>query len=295
MRHKPGRAAFTLIELIIVIAIMGILAAFLFVAVQQSRAAASRIECQVHLKQIGLALHAYHGNHQTLPPGMSLNIDHGAYPYMSWNIRILPYIEQSSLFRDVQAAYKTNTNFLSPPHRHLRQIVLPIFSCPADPYSSVAETLADGQRVAFTSYLGVEGTDQQKHDGMLFLDSRIRFADVTDGVSNTIMVGERPPSSDGRFGWWYAGWGQQRTGSGEMVLGVRERLSSDEPCEAGPYHFGPGWNGDVCDYLHFWSEHAGGANFLFADGSVRFLSYNTDPIMPALATCAGREVVQVPD
>jgi prepilin-type processing-associated H-X9-DG protein len=109
------------------------------------------------------------------------------------------------------------------------------------------------------------------------------------------MVGERPPSADDHYGWWYAGWGQKQTGSAEMVLGVRERLNSDEPCFGGAYHFGPGSDRDVCDFLHFWSKHPGGAHFLFGDGSVRFVTYGADPIMPALATRSGGEAVNLPD
>src|SRR5207253_1385089 len=114
-------------------------------------------------------------------------------------------------------------------------------------------------------------------DGVLYLDSHVRWADITDGTSNTLLVGERPPSSDHRYGWWYAGWGQLKTGSAEMVLGVKE-LRDDpkyEACSPGPYTFQAGGGGNDCDTFHFWSLHLGtGANFLFADGSVRFLHYS---------------------
>ena len=239
-------------------------------------------------------LYSYHDNQQLLPPGMSLEIDGGAYPSLSWNALILPYLEQASLWRDIQAAYRANRKFLRvPPHVH-RSTVVNIFTCPSDPRSSAVVTLSDGQVVVFTDYLGVEGTDQFKHDGLLFCDSQVRFADVTDGLSNTLMVGERPPSADNRFGWWYAGWGQDKTGSAEMVLGVREIMDCDEPCPRGAYYFGPGSDQDVCDFLHFWSKHPGGANFLFGDGSVHFLTYGSDPIMPALATRSGGEIVSIP-
>lgn len=295
MRSTLSHYAFSLIELIVVIAIMGILIGLLLSAVQQVRAAAQRAECMDHIKQIGLAVHSYHDSQQSLPPGMSLKIDGGAYPYLSWNARILPYLEQDSLWRDIQAAYKANRNFLRvPPHVH-RQTVVRTFTCPSDARSLAAETLSDGQVVAFTDYLGVEGTDQFKHDGLLFCDSRLSFADVADGLSNTLMVGERPPSADGVYGWWYAGWGQKRIGSAEMVLGVRERLDNDYPCDRDVYDFGPGSDRDVCAFLHFWSKHPGGAHFLFGDGSVRFVTYGADPIMPALATRSGGEVISIPD
>jgi len=120
------------------------------------------------------------------------------------------------------------------------------------------------------------------------------LAEILDGLSNTVMVGERPPSADNRFGWWYAGVGQHATGSGDMVLGVRECLDTDEPCPKGPNHFRLGTDRDVCHFLHFWSHHSNGANFCFADGSVRFLAYGADAVLPALATRAGNESVEVP-
>lgn len=289
------RTGFTLIELLVVIAIMGTLIGLLLSAVQQVRAAAQRTECISHLKQIGIALHSYHDNQRLLPPGMSLKIESGTFPYLSWNARILPYLEQTSLWEDIQTAYKVNPNFLRVPPHVRRSTAVRIFTCPSDPRSSAIVTLADGQVVAFTAYLGVEGTDQFKHDGMLFLDSRVGLLDVADGLSNTLLVGERPPSADNRFGWWYAGWGQDRTGSAEMVLGVREVMDCDEPCARGAYHFDSGSDNDVCDFLHFWSKHPGGAHFLFGDGSVRFVTYDADSIMPALATRSGGETVSIPD
>ena len=112
------------------------------------------------------------------------------------------------------------------------------------------------------------------------------------------MIGERPPSADERFGWWYAGTGQDRDGSADMILGVREKRGSDfslRSCPPGPYEFGPGRLDNQCDALHFWSLHPGGAHFAFCDESVRFLTYSADPILPALATRAGGETVAVPD
>ena len=151
-------------------------------------------------------------------------------------------------------------------------------------------------RIAFSSYLGVSGI--YGYEGLLYESSRIALGDVRDGVSNTLLVGERPPSADNRFGWWYAGIGQAFDGSADSTLAVRQANYTPRApmCPKGPYHFGPGATDNMCDTFHFWSQHLGnGANFLFADGSVRFLSYSADPIMPALATRAGGEVVTVPD
>jgi prepilin-type processing-associated H-X9-DG protein len=170
---------------------------------------------------------------------------------------------------------------------------LKIFACPADARSSRP---SERSNIGFTFYLGVEGTDYLAQDGVLYLDSRTKASRITDGLSNTLLVGERPPSADEVFGWWYAGTGQADSGSCDMVLGVRELNVWDgtRRCWRGPYFFSPGKVENPCDMFHFWSLHPGGANFLFADGSVRFLAYSADAIFPALATRAGGEAVEMP-
>ncbi len=129
------------------------------------------------------------------------------------------------------------------------------------------------------------------------MDSRIRLNDITDGTSSTLVAGERPPSADFWYGWWYAGVAQSGTGSPDMVLGVRE-LNVNAAfawfCPPGPYHFQAGSINNQCDVFHFWSPHSGGANFLFADGHVQFLTYSADSILPALATRAGGEAADIP-
>jgi prepilin-type processing-associated H-X9-DG protein len=123
----------------------------------------------------------------------------------------------------------------------------------------------------------------------LFRNSVVRLSDVSDGTSHTLAAGERPPSPDSQFGWWYGGGGQAGTGSLDSVLGVRElnvAVQVAAGCGRGPFAFAPGKVDGPCDIFHYWSLHAGGANFLMCDGSVRFLSYDSDSLLPALATRA---------
>ena len=287
--HRPG---ISLLELLVVIVIVGVLIGLLLSAVQHVRAMSVQIQCQNNLKQIGLALHGYQASGHLFPPGVSKQAEQGAYPFMSWNTRILPFLEQESLWRDAVKAYEKDKNFLNNPPHSNRGLVVKAFVCPSDPRSLESKQMAGSGLSAFTSYLGVEGTNQFEEDGMLFLDSAVRMEDVTDGTSNTLLVGERPPSADGNFGWWYAGWGQSKDGSAEMVLGVHELYTYWAPgCSSGPYNFGPGNLTNQCDAFHFWSTHSDGGHFLFVDGSVHFIRYGSGSILDSLATRAGGEFI----
>jgi prepilin-type N-terminal cleavage/methylation domain-containing protein/prepilin-type processing-associated H-X9-DG protein len=293
-----GRRAFSLLELLVVIAIAALLAGLSLAAIQRAREAASRAQCVNNLRQIGLALHNYHDGYKVFPPGVSVNIDNGSRPLAGWQVYILPYIEQEALWRiTLEAFHQDKVFFHNPPHVGFAT-VQPLYSCPSDGrVRSTQRTTISDFDVAFTSYLGVLGESLVKTNGILFLDSAVRLSDVTDGASNTVLVGERPPSADLEWGWWYAGVGQMRTGSGDMVLGVRELFASYAPgsfCPPGPYHFVAGRVDNQCDTYHFWSLHPGGANFLFADGAVRFLTYNNDDVMLALGTRNGGEAFDLP-
>lgn len=291
MKLRPSPRGYTLLEVLVVIAIMGVLTALLLAAVQRTRERANQLACQNKLHQIALALQNYHDVHGSLPPGVSYRNGTDPYPFMSWNTRLLPFLEQDALWNLAVAAFAKDPRFLNnPPHVDLVTFV-PLFACPSDPLNFQTRTLAGTFRVAFTDYLGVEGTNQFSKDGLLYLDSQVRLTGISDGTSNTLMVGERPPSADGVLGWWYAGEGQSQDGSADMVLGVREMNASvyAPNCPAGPYGYGPGNGQNQCDVFHFWSFHPGGAHFLFADGSVHFLPYAAASVLPALATRAGGE------
>jgi prepilin-type processing-associated H-X9-DG protein len=176
--------------------------------------------------------------------------------------------------------------------------------------------------LAGTNYLGVSGTNAETRDGLFTANRRVRLNDVRDGTSQTLLVGERGFRSGAleviddtddlnnlRFGHWFSAPGQ-RHGSVGVVLGTRElnfgsgrsNLPWERECPPGPYRYGPpGQTRDLtgavreeCDLFRFWSWHHGGANFLFADGSVHFLAYDADAVLAALGTRAGREVVTLP-
>jgi prepilin-type N-terminal cleavage/methylation domain-containing protein/prepilin-type processing-associated H-X9-DG protein len=130
-----------------------------------------------------------------------------------------------------------------------------------------------------------------------------RISEVTDGVSNTLMVGEQPPSTSLDFGWWFAASGMSGMGTCDVVLGTNEIntqnvcITATDNCPIGPYSFGPGTLANQCDQFHFWSFHSGGANFLYADASVHFIAYSTgvsSTVLPAMATYNGGEVVTPP-
>lgn len=293
MKRMTTRSAFTFIELVVVVALIALLFGLLIPAVQRVREAAHRTTCVNNMKQLVLALHHYHDSQGRFPPGCSYRQGADPFPHMSWCLRLMPYLEQEGLWHEAVEAYGQKKSFLSnPPHRGALQ-VLAVLVCPSHGRGAREQR----RPVAFTHYLGVAGLDHRRNDGLLYLDSRTTLRDCTDGTSTTLLIGERPPSQDGAWGWWYAGWGQNRNGSAEMVLGVRERNAYRAPqsrsCPRGPYHFQRG--DDPCDFFHYWSRHPGGANFATADGSVRFLSYSSDPVLPALATRQGREIVTMPN
>jgi prepilin-type N-terminal cleavage/methylation domain-containing protein len=309
MVQSSRRRGFTLIELLVVIAIIGILIALLLPAVQKVRDAANRIKCENNLKQIGTALHNYHDTYGALPPGSDQTTPPvGSTPnyhlYWSWMALILPYVEQQNLYNQAEAWSRTGTHYQDPwdpPSNPAQYTPMPVYSCPSDSRDLTAtyagDNYGDGRTfdVAFTGFLGVNGINLHSHDGVFFTNASIAFKDVTDGLSNTLFVGERPPSEDLVFGWWFDGWGQGGTGSSDVVLGVQElndRSYSYSVCPRGPYQFKPGELNNNCDQFHFWSLHAGGANFLFGDASVHFIPYTAANILPAMATRAGGETVE---
>jgi len=328
MRSNSRHPGFTLIELLVVLAIIATLAALLLPAVQRVRESAHRARCENNLKQIGLALHNYHGVHNTFPPAQlddpkyspNPTAPRPPYPYLSWRGYLLPFVEADNLWRQTEQAFAIEKEFWhNPPHVGLSPI-LPIYVCPSDANEgyvhSVQAAITPMPNVALSGYLGVNGTNLLKNDGVLLFNISIEIRDIADGTSNTIVVGERPAVRPYIFGWWYAGIGQfvplhpgslqsnleQRlhyqgvfTGSAAQTLGAAElnmQSSSYSPydnCPPGPYTYGTGKPNNPCDAFHFWSLHPGGANFLFGDGSVHFIRYGIGANLVKLATRNGNE------
>jgi prepilin-type N-terminal cleavage/methylation domain-containing protein/prepilin-type processing-associated H-X9-DG protein len=315
MIARSSRRGLSLIELLIVLAILSILTGLTLTAVQRARVAAARAACGNNLHQIGLALQMYHDRQHSFPPGMEWsgkNSDASDVFYgRSWHVYLLPNIEQAPLAAELdQPKYLPPNNFWNIPNHPGLTTVLSVYCCPADPSSGQTtrafNPLSGYPVSATTSYLGVEGTNLYRKDGVLFCRSRVRLGEISDGASLTLLVGERPAYPRDMWGLWYTGrYGQvipTPTGSGATVLGVRERFVFGGPVwpdgrgylgYSGEAHFVAGDSSNPYHAYHFWSWHGGGANFLFVDGSVRFLPYAADTVLPALATRAGGEAVSV--
>jgi prepilin-type N-terminal cleavage/methylation domain-containing protein len=296
------RRGFTLIELLVVIAIIAILIGLLLPAVQKVREAAARSQCQNNLKQLGLAVHNYESTFGQIPRS------HPVQPYNGgWMVDILPYLEQDNLYKAIKAIPGNTPDGTGGACTNPYQgTLIKTYICPSDPRSGgngflYPNTYNDGNgNVACHSYPGVCGYDYYSgqsgtsREGMITDWRVLKFASVTDGLSNTLLTGERPPSYDLDWGWW-------RNGGEDVNQGVatvnpdEPRDLSGNPCPNGPpYLFGPpgplGFK-DPCSFNHFWSHHTGGANFVFGDGSVHFLGYNIGPVLLDLATYAGGEVI----
>jgi prepilin-type N-terminal cleavage/methylation domain-containing protein len=295
VNRNPG---FTVVELIIAIVIVSILTALLLAAVQKLRNRSLQTKCLNQLRQLGLAFHAYHDANFGFPVGHRSVAATDRLRLSGWTISLLPYIEQTSVYSESLADYQLRALPFHPSHRHLSTVIVS-YTCPADSRTRQANiALRSNVLVGSTSFLGVSGRDYSTKDGVLFQSGKTTISEIVDGTSNTLLLGERPPTPDFQFGWWYAGTGQRGAGSGDTILGVREQnilpISTGSTCGSGAYSFRLSHFDNPCGLFHFWSTHTGGAIFLFSDGSSRLLLYSASAIMVDLSTRAGNEFVSIP-
>jgi prepilin-type processing-associated H-X9-DG protein len=248
-------------------------------AVQKVREAAARIKCANNLKQMGLAIHSFHDVRNRVPT-LTEPLPTNSSQAVGWMYHILPYIEQVSIYND--ANYRIYT--------------VKVYQCPSDS-NNVGSVNLTGGPYGLTSYVAVTGSNDFLPDGVItYPPTTTTLPAITDGTSNTIVVTERPVSPGQDLGWWSLG--VQNSGlaaQNNFYFTWSSGPGAAFNCSSrAPGVFSPGTMSDYCDLNHFWSGHPQGANFLFADGSVRHLNYSDNSIILPLATKAGGEVVAIP-
>ncbi|HEX6987633.1 MAG TPA: DUF1559 domain-containing protein [Planctomycetaceae bacterium] len=305
--RRAGRArpcGFTLIEVLVVIAIVGLLIALLLPAVQQAREAARATSCRNNLRQMGLALHNYHALLQVFPPSSTSAVDKGVWTDRPWRHHlhgwaslILPFLEQGNL----QDAIDYDRSALDPANRAAAAHVLPIYSCPSHDgprFSTDPHYTQYSGRYALRNYAAMGARDigrlWQAPDGAFYPLSNTRMADLLDGSSGTIFLFE---TRDTGAAVWIDG--------GAAALAARRFDASNPPSYAGPelplnyspYYWSERDAGGNLLYESIdavWgpsSRHPGGVHHLFGDGAVRFLSDTLDgDVYEAMASRAGGEV-----
>jgi prepilin-type N-terminal cleavage/methylation domain-containing protein len=269
---KRRRCGFTLIELLVVIAIIAILIGLLVPAVQKVRAAAAATQCKNNLKQIGLALHAYHGAQKRFPPGADSMTGFG------WSFLVLPYLEQSAIVSKVAPTPTTTLTTARTANLTVLQSPLTVFLCPSDngPTPNTNRPFTGTVVLATSNYPGNGGNATtaaaSNGTGVFAIGSTVKIQDIIDGTSNTLLVGERstfsigPASNTTNNNWagLWAGYDPANTSTPpvEVLWGYTSVRMQDGN--------GPTSGADATKA--FSSQHDGVVQFCLCDGSVRSIS-----------------------
>jgi prepilin-type N-terminal cleavage/methylation domain-containing protein/prepilin-type processing-associated H-X9-DG protein len=289
-RRAPASTSFgfTLIELLVVIAIIAILIGLLLPAVQKVREAAARMKCSNNLKQLIIGMHNYAGVYGYYPPAIKNDAKNTGdiFPGWGWGTLILPYVEQDNLYRQLNPdvnPFGPQTNLATITATPLTQTRLSVFRCPSDPAPDQNPfRLEDAARqLGLSNYRAVCGTDSsgffyanEDRNGVMWQNSKVTFTAITDGTSNTVVIGECFFEEEKTKRKWAAIWAGH-TGyycSPDPAVGCGVRISDNM------WHLDNTTaqiNGTAPQA--FGSRHNGGAYFGFADGSVRFFRASADP------------------
>lgn len=282
--RSRSRAGFTLIEVLVVIAIIGLLVALLLPAVQAARESARRIQCSNNLHQVAIALAQYHQIQSCFPS--SVVGTNGTAPLHTWMVMILPQLEQRAMFD----AYNFSVRFVDTPNTTIVALPVATYLCPSAASPTVS---ADG--FAANNYAVSSGTVPAQTEGVMFPGSSVQIAEIRDGTSQTIAIGEIYYDNLG----WARGSAAGADGGGgggagaAFARGVSRWWQCASPCAIPGFNPRPSnCNNDCEQRFQFSSNHPGGAMFGFADSHVQYLSQTMDvKLFRSLITRSGGEVI----